>query len=49
MDGLRVDFQDWWFLVRASNTEPILRLIIEAQTQFLLDEKTKELSKIINP
>jgi len=48
IDGIRVDYKDWWFLVRPSNTEPLLRLTIEADTQDLLDEKIKELTKIIN-
>ncbi|MBI2644277.1 MAG: phosphomannomutase/phosphoglucomutase [Candidatus Wildermuthbacteria bacterium] len=47
LDGLRVDFPDWWFLVRSSNTEPLLRLVIEANSQELLEEKKKELAKII--
>ena len=29
-DGLTVEFQDWWFNVRPSNTEPLLRLNVEA-------------------
>jgi len=43
IDGLRVDFPDWWFLLRPSNTEPVLRLIIEATTKKLLSEKRREL------
>ena len=43
IDGLRVDFSDWWFLLRPSNTEPVLRLIIEATTKKLLAEKRREL------
>ena len=43
IDGLRVDFSDWWFLLRPSNTEPVLRLIIEAKTKKLLSEKRREL------
>ena len=43
IDGLRIDFDDWWFLVRASNTEPTLRLVAEAKTKELLEAKTKEL------
>ena len=30
-DGLRLEFDDWWFNVRPSNTEPYLRLVIEAR------------------
>ena len=41
-DGLTVEFDDWWFNVRPSNTEPLLRLNVEARTQELLREKTAE-------
>jgi len=40
LDGLTVEFDDWWFNVRPSNTEPLLRLNVEANTQPLLEEKT---------
>ncbi len=43
IDGVRIDFDDWWFLLRGSNTEPILRLIIEAKSKELLDSKIKEI------
>lgn len=43
IDGLRVDFRDWWFLVRPSKTEPVLRLIVEAKTKKLMNLKKKEL------
>ena len=42
MDGLTVEFDDWWFNVRPSNTEPLLRLNVEANDQALLEEKTAE-------
>jgi len=42
MDGLTVEFDDWWFNVRRSNTEPLLRLNVEADDQALLEEKTAE-------
>lgn len=48
MDGITVDYEDWWFNVRPSNTEPLLRLNIEANTQEILDKKIKELTKIIS-
>jgi phosphomannomutase len=32
LDGLSVEFADWWFNVRASNTEPLIRLNLEART-----------------
>ncbi len=48
IDGLRVDYDDWWFIVRKSNTEPVIRLIIEAKTRELLLRKKDELvSKIV--
>jgi phosphomannomutase len=46
-DGLTVEFPDWWANVRASNTEPLLRLNVEARTQELLDERTAELLSLI--
>jgi phosphomannomutase len=47
LDGITVWYQDWWFNVRPSNTEPLLRLTIEADTQELLTAKKEELSKLI--
>jgi phosphomannomutase len=47
LDGLTVEFDDWWFNVRASNTEPLLRLNVEATTEELLEEKTRELLAVI--
>jgi len=41
-DGLTVEFDDWWFNVRPSNTEPLLRLNVEARTEELLKERTTE-------
>lgn len=49
IDGLRVDYPDWWFLARPSNTEPVLRLVVEAQTKELLDKKKKELLALLRP
>lgn len=47
LDGISVEYKDWWFNVRPSNTEPLLRLTIEADTQEILTEKIEELTKII--
>ncbi|KPJ56601.1 hypothetical protein AMJ49_04460 [Parcubacteria bacterium DG_74_2] len=47
IDGLRIDFKNWWFNVRPSNTEPVLRLVIEAETKTLLNKKKKEITKVI--
>ncbi len=38
-DGIRFDFDDWWFNIRKSNTEPYLRLVAEADTPELLAQK----------
>jgi len=48
LDGLTVDYPDWWFNLRASNTEPIIRLNIEAKDEELLREKTAEVEAVIN-
>jgi phosphomannomutase len=47
LDGLRIDFKDWWFLVRPSNTEPVVRLIVEAKIKGLMEKKRKEIAKVI--
>jgi phosphomannomutase len=47
LDGLTVEFDDWWFNVRPSNTEPLLRLNVEARTAPLLDEKTADVLALI--
>jgi phosphomannomutase len=44
IDGLRMDFADWWFCVRPSNTEPVLRLNMEAKDEHMLKQKLEELS-----
>jgi phosphomannomutase len=46
-DGLTVEFEDWWFNVRPSNTEPLVRLNVEARTEELLKAKTEEVLRII--
>ncbi len=43
LDGLSVDYDDWWFNARPSNTEPVLRLNIGATSKTLLKEKRAEL------
>jgi len=43
MDGLTVEFPDWWCNVRASNTESLLRLNVEATTEELLEDRTAAL------
>lgn len=48
LDGLTVDFGEWWFNLRPSNTEPLLRLNVEATSREILDQKTAELLKLIH-
>ena len=43
LDGTTVQYKDWWFNVRPSNTEPLLRLNVEAKSADLLAEKFGEL------
>jgi phosphomannomutase len=47
LDGLSVDYDDWWFNVRPSNTEPVLRLNLEAKIPALMEDKKAAVSKII--
>jgi len=47
LDGVTVRFKEWWFNCRPSNTEPLLRLNIEAKTKEMLDEKFAELASNI--
>ena len=47
LDGVTVQFKDWWFNVRPSNTEPLLRLNVEAQTPEMLTDKFDELTALL--
>lgn len=47
LDGLTVEYPDWWFNVRPSNTEPLLRLNLEAHSPELLQEKTALVRQLI--
>ena len=44
LDGVTISYKDWWFNCRPSNTEPLLRLNIEAKSKELLDEKLSEMT-----
>jgi phosphoglucosamine mutase len=46
-DGVRVDEEDGWFLIRASGTEPIVRLTMEYKTKEMLEARKKELTALI--
>jgi phosphomannomutase len=47
LDGITIEYPDYWFNIRPSNTEPLLRLNIEARTSAQLDKIKKELVSII--
>jgi len=47
LDGITIEFEDWWFNVRPSNTEPLIRLNLEATTRELMEEKRDEVLAVI--
>jgi len=47
LDGVTVEYDDWWFNVRASNTEPKLRLNLEAASQELMEQSKKRVVDVI--
>ena len=47
LDGLSVEYKDWWFNVRASNTEPLIRLNLEAKSRGQMEAKRDELLAVI--
>lgn len=47
LDGIRIDFDEWWLNVRPSNTEPLLRITVEGKSKALMAEKLKEIMAIV--
>lgn len=47
LDGLSVAYDDWWFNLRPSNTEPLMRLMIEGKNQEIVSDKLELLKKLI--
>ena len=47
LDGISVEYDDWHFNVRPSNTEPLLRLNLEALSQELMEQKRDEVLELI--
>ena len=47
IDGVSIEFEDWRFNLRGSNTEPVIRLNVEAKSRKMMEEKRDELLKII--
>lgn len=46
-DGFRLEFADWWFNIRPSNTEPYLRFICEARTEALLQDRVAQTCRLL--
>jgi len=47
LDGITVVYKDWWFNVRKSNTEPLLRLNLEGNTELIMEQRKKQVIDII--
>ncbi len=47
LDGIKIAYHDWWFSLRASNTEPLIRLNLEADTPELMQTKLQEVLALI--
>ena len=47
LDGITVTYDDWWANVRPSNTEPFLRMCLEADTLELMEEKRAALFEVL--
>ena len=48
LDGIRFDYPDWWFIIRKSGTEPLIRLVLEADTEEKMDKKIKAVTEEIH-
>ncbi len=47
LDGIRVEFESWWFSLRKSNTEPVIRLIVEADSEEEMARRRDELLALV--
>ncbi|MBI2023203.1 phosphomannomutase/phosphoglucomutase [Candidatus Giovannonibacteria bacterium] len=47
LDGIKVEYDDWWFSLRLSNTEDLVRLNLEASSSRLLEEKNKLITELV--
>jgi phosphomannomutase len=47
LDGLRVDYPDFWFHVRPSNTEPVVRVQVEAKSEKLAKQEFKKIMEVL--
>jgi phosphomannomutase len=47
IDGVSIEYDDWRFNLRGSNTEPVIRLNVEAKSKELMEEKRDELLNLV--
>ncbi len=47
IDGVSIEYEDWRFNLRGSNTEPVIRLNVEAKSKEVMEEKRDELLELI--
>lgn len=47
IDGVTIEYPDWWFNLRESNTEPLLRLNLEADSKELMKKKINEVKQLL--
>ena len=47
LDGLSIDYSDWWLNLRPSNTEPLLRLNLEADSEELMNQRLEEVGSLL--
>ena len=47
LDGVSIDYENWWFNLRASNTEPLVRLNLEADTRSLMEAGVQQVSHLL--
>lgn len=48
VDGVTIEYEEWWCTVRPSNTEPLLRIVVEAINKKILDQAIEEVMKILH-
>jgi len=49
LDGLSVEYENWWFSLRPSNTEPLLRLNLEANTDAAMSKHVDQVERLLKP
>jgi phosphomannomutase len=47
LDGITIQYNDWWMNVRPSNTEPLLRLNLEGDSKSIMEQRRDEVLRII--